>query len=56
MMMPPSPSEQQLLIIGQTASRWSIGSILILFAVGAVLFYFVDEEKGREQARYLSQD
>jgi len=56
MMMPPSPSEQQLLVIGQTASRWSIGSILILFAVGAVLFYFVDEEKGREQARYLSQD
>jgi len=56
MMMPPSPSEQQLLVIGQTASRWSIGSILILFAAGAVLFYFVDEEKGREQARYLSQD
>ena len=55
-MIPPSPSEQQLLVIGQTASRWSIGSILILFAIGAVLFYFVDEEKGREQARYLSQD
>lgn len=56
MMMPPSPTEQQLLVIGQTASRWSIGSILILFAIGAVLFYFVDEEKGREQAKYLSQD
>ena len=54
MMMPPSPTEAQLIAIGQTASRWSIGSILILFFIGAVLFYYVDEEKGREQAQYLS--
>ena len=56
LLMPPSPTEEQLIAIGQTASRWSIGSILILFAVGAVLFYFVDEEKGREQAQYLSEE
>ena len=56
MMMPPSPTEEQLIAISQTASRWSIGSILILFIIGAVLFYFVDEEKGREQAKYLSAD
>jgi len=56
MMLPPSPTEEQLIAIGQTASRWSIGSILILFIIGAVLFYFVDEEKGREQAKYLSAD
>ena len=55
-MMPPSPTAAQLIAIGQTASRWSIGSILILFIIGAVLFYFVDEEKGREQARYLSAE
>jgi UMF1 family MFS transporter len=55
MMMPPSPTEEQLIAIGQTASRWSIGSLLILFIIGAVLFYFVDEEKGREQAKYLSE-
>lgn len=55
-MMPPLPTEEQLIAIGQTASRWSIGSILILFIIGAVLFYFVDEEKGREQAKYLSAD
>jgi len=55
-MMPPSPTEAQLIAIGQTASRWSIGSILILFIIGAVLFYFVDEEKGRAQAAYLSAD
>jgi UMF1 family MFS transporter len=55
LMMPPSPTEEQLIAIGQTASRWSIGSLLILFIIGAVLFYFVDEEKGREQAKYLSE-
>ena len=55
-MMPPSPTAAQLIAIGQTASRWSIGSILILFIIGAALFYFVDEEKGREQARYLSAE
>jgi UMF1 family MFS transporter len=56
LMMPASPTEAQLIAVGQLASRWSIASILILFALGAVLFYFVDEEKGREQAAYLSQD
>jgi len=56
LMMPPSATEEQLIAIGQTASRWSIGSILLLFAIGAVLFYFVDEEKGREQAALLSDD
>jgi hypothetical protein len=38
------------------ASRWGIGSILILFILGAVLFYFVDEEKGREQAVLLEEN
>ena len=55
-MMPPSPTEEQIIAVGQLASRWSIGSILILFIIGAVLFYFVDEEKGREQAKYLAED
>jgi UMF1 family MFS transporter len=54
MLMPPSPTTEQLMAIGQLASRWSIASILILFLIGAVLFYFVDEEKGRAQAKYLS--
>jgi UMF1 family MFS transporter len=56
MLMPPSPTAEQLIQIGQLASRWSIGSILILFFVGAVLFYFVDEEKGKEQAKYLAEN
>lgn len=56
MIMPPSPTEEQLIQIGQQASRWGIGSILILFIIGAVLFYFVDEEKGRQQVAFLSMD
>jgi len=56
MLMPPSPTTEQLISIGQIASRWSIGSISILFIVGVVLFYFVDEEKGKEQAKYLAEN
>jgi UMF1 family MFS transporter len=56
MLMPPSPSPEQITAVGQLASRWGIGSILILFFIGAVLFYFVDEEKGREQAKYLANE
>ena len=36
------------------ASRWGIGSILLLFTVGAVLFYFVDEDRGRAEIAVLS--
>jgi UMF1 family MFS transporter len=35
------------------ASRASITSISVFFIVGGVLFYFVDEEKGREEVKYL---
>jgi len=56
LLMPAAPSAEQLTAIGRLASRWSIGSILILFAAGAILFYFVDEKKGREQAQLLAGD
>jgi UMF1 family MFS transporter len=56
MMMPPAPSPEQITAVGQLAARWGIGSLLILFIIGAVLFYFVDENKGREQAEYLSAE
>jgi UMF1 family MFS transporter len=55
-LMPPSPTAEQLISVGKVASRWSIGSILILFIIGVVLFYFVDEDKGKEQAKYLADD
>ncbi len=39
-----------------TASRVSITSISIFFIAGAILLYFVDEDKGREEVKYLEQD
>jgi UMF1 family MFS transporter len=56
LLMPPSPTPEQVIAVGQLASRWGIGSILILFIIGATLFYFVDEEKGRQQATLLAAD
>ena len=55
LLMPPTPTPAQIAHIGQLAARWSIASILILFIIGAILFYFVDEEKGRAEAAYLSE-
>ena len=54
-LMPPAPTPEQMTAIGQLASRWGIGSILILFIIGGILFYFVDEEKGRQQAELLAE-
>ncbi len=55
-LMPPTPTPEQMIAVGQLASRWGIGSILILFVIGGILFYFVDEEKGKQQAEYLEAD
>jgi UMF1 family MFS transporter len=55
-LLPVAPTPDQVIAVGQLASRWGIGSILILFIVGAILFYFVDEEKGRQQAAVLEAD
>ena len=54
LLMPPAPTPGQIEHVGQLASRWSIASVLILFLIGAILFYFVDEEKGKAEAAYLS--
>ena len=37
------------------ASRISIASVALLFIAGGILFFFVDEERGKREARYLSQ-
>jgi UMF1 family MFS transporter len=55
-LMPPSPTEEQIIAVGQLASRWGMASILLLFIIGGVLFYFVDEEKGKQQAALLEAD
>jgi hypothetical protein len=36
------------------ASRLSISAIALLFIVGGTLLYFVDEQKGQEEAAYIS--
>ena len=56
LLMPESPSAEQLIQVGRDAARWSIASIIVLFIIGAILFYFVDEEKGRSEAEYLSMN
>ena len=53
--MPPAPTPEQVTAVGQLAARWGIASILILFLLGAILFYLVDEEKGKEQAALLAE-
>ncbi|MCI5140573.1 MAG: MFS transporter, partial [Candidatus Electrothrix sp. ATG1] len=53
-LMPPAPTAEQVEAVGRLASRWGIGSLLLLFFIGGILFYFVDEEKGRREAALLS--
>jgi UMF1 family MFS transporter len=53
-LMPAAPTAAQAMAVGQLASRWGIASLLVLFVTGAILFYFVDEEKGRAQVALLA--
>jgi UMF1 family MFS transporter len=46
MLMPASPGKEEMIQVGLTASRWGIGSIFLLLAIGGILFYFVEDEKG----------
>ena len=55
-LMPVSPTPDQVIAVGHLASRWGIASLLILFVTGAILFYFVDEEKGKAQAALLAAE
>lgn len=46
-LLPPYPTPQQLEAISRLATRSSIASVVLLFIIGAVLFYFVDEKNDR---------
>ena len=39
--------------VGQLATRWSMASVVVLFAIGMILLYFVDEEKAKKEAAEL---
>ena len=54
LMQPVNPTAEQMAHISSLASRFSIGSIAVLFVIGAVLLCFVDEKRGRREAQYLS--
>jgi len=50
---PLASTPEQVHAVGQIASRWGIGSVVLLFVIGAILFKFVDEDEGRREAEYL---
>ena len=54
-LMPTSPTPEQVIHVGQLASPCGIASIALLFIVGAILFSLVDEEKGKAEAVRLSE-
>jgi MFS transporter, UMF1 family len=54
-LMPLAPTPVQVKAVEQAASRWSIGSLLILFLVGGALLCFVDKEKGGREAEWYER-
>jgi UMF1 family MFS transporter len=55
-LMPVGATPAQALAVGQQATRIGLGSIVLLFLVGGLLFYFVDEERGKAEAARLAAD
>ena len=53
LIMPENPTPHQALLVGQTAARWGMGSLVLLFVAGAALLYFVDEKKARADVAHL---
>jgi MFS transporter, UMF1 family len=49
LLLPPSPSVEQIRTTGLMASRISIVSVLLLFIAGAVLFSLVDEDRAKAE-------
>lgn len=50
LLLPDTPTPEEITRAANLAARWGIGSILLLFCAGAALLLFVDEEKGRREA------
>ncbi len=47
---PDGATPAQMEAVRLAASRWGIASISLLFIIGAILFYFVDEKRGKADA------
>jgi UMF1 family MFS transporter len=54
LLMPQFPTPEQIHNIGLLATRTSIVSVLVLFILGGIIFYFVDEDKGRADLARLT--
>lgn len=52
-LMPPEPTANQIKAAGLLSTRLSIISILILFIAGGIIFFFVDENKGKKELKAL---
>lgn len=44
LILPSSPTPEEMIHAAHIASRWSIGSLSLLFAIGGILFFFVEEK------------
>jgi MFS transporter, UMF1 family len=53
LLLPANPTPDQIHATGLLATRASITSVVLLFIVGAALFYRVDEEKGQNELAVL---
>jgi UMF1 family MFS transporter len=53
MIMPAAPTAEEAIAVGQLATRVSMGSLLLLFAIGLILFSRVDESKARREIAAL---
>jgi MFS transporter, UMF1 family len=54
-LLPDHPTAEQIRSIGIAATRTSIMAVVLLFLAGALLFYFVDENKGRAEAEIFNR-
>ncbi len=52
---PLANTPEQMDAVSQIASRWGMGSVVLLFVIGAVLFKFVDEDEGKREAAYIEE-
>lgn len=55
LLLPASPTATQLDEVARLASRISMGAVLLLFAMGGILFFFVREEKSTKTTGALEE-
>jgi UMF1 family MFS transporter len=54
LLMPDTPTTDQIASLSLLATRFSIASLLLLFIAGAICLFLVDEKKGKKETTYLT--